>query len=79
MPTTYVQTEEDQMQGQCVTLGSLGMKTHTAVQVKEVTFSLFLQKFLKSQGETMVGANICKIMAVINTDTKNVHFLLVVL
>lgn len=30
------------MQGQCVTLGSLGMKTHTTVQVKEVTFSLFI-------------------------------------
>lgn len=46
--TTHVETEEDQMQGQCVTLGSHGMKTHTAVQVKEVTFSLFLQKSLIS-------------------------------
>lgn len=56
------------MQGQCVTLGSLGMKTHTALRVKEVTFSLFLQTFLEShQGEATVGTNIYKIMAVIKT------------
>lgn len=48
VPATHVETEEDQMQGQCVTLGSQGMKTHTPVQVKEVTFSLFLQKSLIS-------------------------------
>lgn len=56
MHTTHTQTEEDQRQGQCVTQGSLGMKTDTTAQVKEVTLSLFSQPFFKShQGDTTVG------------------------
>lgn len=66
------------MQGQRVTLGSLGMKTHTAVQVKEVTSSLFFYTNFSisiSQGEKMVGTNICKKMAAIKTVWEHIRVL----
>lgn len=55
---THVETEEDQMQGQCVTLGSHGMKTHTTVQVKRWHFHCFYRKVSSAE-------DICKIKVVI--------------
>lgn len=56
--TQHTQTQEDQKKGQCVTQGSLGMKTGTNVQVKEVKFSLFSPTYFKShQEETTASTN----------------------
>lgn len=45
---------------------------HTWRQVKEVIFSLFLEKCLKThQGETMVGRNICKMTSIITPVKKS--------